>query len=145
MTSVHLFVDLDTAECYAMKVKTLNFDSCKQFSNGFQMFLELKYCEENPKTCLNGGKCTSVTKDEGEFSCECPTGFKGKRCEIVPVISTTTPKPTTTSTKLPTTTQSQDDKEDTDTADVTETDENNDDQTEGDEEPASVEEIDNEA
>lgn len=105
-------------------------------------FSELNYCEDNPKTCMNGGKCTSVTKDDGEFTCECPTGFKGKRCEIVPVISTTTPRPTTTSTKLPTTTtttESQDDKDDTNA------EAGNDDQAEGDEEPVSVEEIDNEA
>lgn len=108
-------------------------------------FTELKYCDENPKTCLNGGKCTSITKDEGSFECECPTGFKGKRCEIVPYISTTTPKPTTTSTKLPTTTQSQDDKDDKDDKDDTNVDEDNEDQAEPVEEPVSVEEIDNEA
>lgn len=73
------------------------------------LILELKYCEENPKTCLNGGKCTSITKDEGSFECECPSAFKGKRCEIVPIIAnvtitSTTSKPQTTSTKLPTTT-----------------------------------------
>ena len=64
----------------------------------------MDYCERNPKTCLNGGKCTSITKDEGSFKCECPTGFKGKNCEIVPVLSTTTtakPKPST-STNLAT-------------------------------------------
>lgn len=86
---------------------------------------------------MNGGKCTSVTKDEGLFECECPTAFKGKRCEIVPVISTTTPKPTTTtSTKLPSTTQSHDDKDDP---------ESDGDEASVAEEPVSVEEIDNEA
>lgn len=99
---------------------------------------ELNYCEDNPKTCLNGGKCTSITKDDGEFNCECPSAFKGKRCEIVPIISTTTSRPTTTSTTLPPTTQSQEDKDDA---------ESNDDQANSSavEEPLSVEEIDNEA
>lgn len=48
---------------------------------------------------MNGGKCTSIIKDEGSFKCECPTGFKGKSCEIVPVLNVTTtikPKPSTT-------------------------------------------------
>lgn len=58
---------------------------------------------------MNGGKCTSLPEDDGSYKCECPTGFKGKRCEIVPIIAnatipSSTPKPSRppTSTKLPT-------------------------------------------
>lgn len=96
---------------------------------------ELKYCEENPKTCMNGGKCTSLPEDDGSYKCECPTGFKGKRCEIVPIIAnatvaSSTPKPSkpsglATSTKLPsqeTTTARQVD--DSDDDDVDDDDEN---------------------
>lgn len=86
---------------------------------------------------MNGGKCTSKPTDDGLFLCECPTGYKGKRCEIVPVIASTTPKPTTTSTKSPTT-QSEE-------ADTNDSEEDNSDDESGsvvDEEP---EEIDNEA
>lgn len=114
------------------------------------MIPELKYCEENLKACQNGGKCTSLTKDEGLFACECPTGFKGKRCEIVPVIANstilTTSRPLTTSTKLPsqepTPSEEEDDNEsEQDTEQTTAVS-----SAEGDvvEEP-SVEEIDNEA
>lgn len=65
----------------------------------------LNYCEKNPKTCLNDGKCTSITEDEGSFKCECPSGFKGKSCEIVPMIAnstTTTVRPRTSTTVKPT-------------------------------------------
>lgn len=46
---------------------------------------ELNYCENNPGTCENGGKCTSLIKDEGFFSCECPAGFRGDRCNLLPL------------------------------------------------------------
>lgn len=46
---------------------------------------ELNYCEKNPKTCENGGKCASLMKEDGEFNCECPSGFVGKQCEVVPI------------------------------------------------------------
>lgn len=73
------------------------------------LFSELKYCEENSKTCMNDGKCSSLPEDEGSYKCECPSGFKGKRCEIVPIlanstVSISTPRPLrppTPSTKLP--------------------------------------------
>lgn len=112
----------------------------------------MKYCEENPNSCLNGGKCTSLTEDEGLFKCECPTAFKGKRCEIVPILnstistSTSTSRPPlSTSTKLPsnqeTTTSSKDDESELD--DELTTAENS---SESDVvEAPSVEEIDNEA
>lgn len=38
----------------------------------------------NEGTCQNDGKCTSVTEDEGSFKCECPSGYRGKRCENAP-------------------------------------------------------------
>lgn len=112
-------------------------------------FSELKYCEENHKTCLNGGKCTSLTKDEGLFECECPTGFKGKRCEIVPIIAnstiSSTSKPLTTSTKLPNQDTSKPTEEDADEQDAGEqTTEGSSHESDVVEEP-SVEEIDNEA
>lgn len=46
--------------------------------------IELDYCENNPNTCLNDGKCTSLIKDDGFFKCECPSGFRGRTCQIVP-------------------------------------------------------------
>lgn len=33
---------------------------------------------------MNDGKCTSMTEDDGSFACECPSGFRGKQCEISP-------------------------------------------------------------
>lgn len=97
---------------------------------------------------MNGGKCTSLTKDEGLFECECPTGFKGKRCEIVPIIANSTIsstfKPPTTSTKLPIQDTSKPSKEDTDEQDGEQTTKGNSHESDVVEEP-SVEEIDNEA
>lgn len=58
----------------------------------------MNYCEKNPKTCQNDGKCTSITEDEGSFKCECPSGFKGKSCEVVPMIANITLTITTTTT-----------------------------------------------
>lgn len=46
--------------------------------------VELDYCEKNPSTCLNDGKCTSLIKDDGYFRCECPSGFRGRTCQIMP-------------------------------------------------------------
>lgn len=45
------------------------------------MFLELKYCEENPDTCKNGAKCISLTKDDGNYRCLCREGTSGRNCE----------------------------------------------------------------
>lgn len=122
------------------------------------IFPELKYCEENPKTCLNGGKCTSLTEDEGSFKCECPTGFKGKKCEIVPIITTTTSKPkpspsttATTPTKLPSQgaeamAAAEENDDDNDESDETEqATESKSSESDVAETVASVEEIDNEA
>lgn len=50
---------------------------------------ELNYCELNSGTCLHDGKCTSIIKGDGSFKCECPSGFRGRNCEIVPQIFTT--------------------------------------------------------
>jgi hypothetical protein len=56
--------------------------NCKKGWGGYLCDEELNYCELNPDTCQNGGKCTSLTKDEGSFSCECPAGFeRGERCD----------------------------------------------------------------
>lgn len=46
---------------------------------------ELNYCENNVGICENGGKCTSLIKDEGYFSCECPAGFRGDKCNLLPL------------------------------------------------------------
>lgn len=54
----------------------------------------LDFCDKNPSTCTNGGKCLSLTKDEGSFRCECPSGFLGDRCEIAPMV-TDSPKNST--------------------------------------------------
>lgn len=69
---------------------------------------ELNYCEKNQNTCQNGGKCISLTREDGDFICECPSGFKGRNCEVIPMYmqtsttsgfipivanTTTTPKP----------------------------------------------------
>lgn len=43
---------------------------------------ELSYCNENPNTCENSGKCISLTRDDGSFRCLCPNGFHGKHCEM---------------------------------------------------------------
>lgn len=68
--------------------------NCKPGWGGFLCDEELNFCEKNPKTCENGGKCTSILKEDGEFTCECPTGYRGKNCEIAPPmamkVSTTT-------------------------------------------------------
>lgn len=61
----------------------------------------MNYCEKNPRTCHNGGKCTSITEDEGSFKCECPSGFKGKSCEILPMIANLTLTTTTTASPKP--------------------------------------------
>lgn len=45
---------------------------------------ELNFCEKNPGTCENDGKCRSLIAADGNFRCECPSGFKGKNCEILP-------------------------------------------------------------
>lgn len=60
---------------------------------------KLTYCEQNPNTCQNGGKCTSLIKDDGYFRCECPSGFRGKNCEVMPpsMTSSTTTTVATTS------------------------------------------------
>lgn len=44
----------------------------------------LNYCELNEDTCENDGKCTSISKDDGSFRCECPSGYRGSHCEIAP-------------------------------------------------------------
>lgn len=72
----------------------------KFLSSALKSFLELTYCEKNQATCLNGGRCTSLTRDDGYFICECPTGFRGRNCEILPPSMTTTTTTTTSTTTL---------------------------------------------
>lgn len=54
---------------------------CHKGWGGFLCDEELNFCLKNPNTCQNGGKCTSLTKDDGYFSCECPAGYRGERCD----------------------------------------------------------------
>ena len=70
---------------------------------------KINYCENNPDTCQNGGKCMSLTKDDGYFSCECPAGYRGENCERTNMTQTSisrveivTPLPMTqTSSQIP--------------------------------------------
>src|SRR6218665_1600528 len=47
-------------------------------SNVFSM-TDLNYCT-NHRPCKNGGVCSN--SGEGLFTCSCPPGFAGSRCEI---------------------------------------------------------------
>lgn len=42
---------------------------------------KLNYCELHPNTCENNGKCRSLSKEDGNFSCDCLSGYRGERCE----------------------------------------------------------------
>lgn len=55
--------------------------NCHRGWGGFLCDEELNYCDLNPDTCQNGGKCISLTKEDGYFSCDCPTGYRGERCD----------------------------------------------------------------
>ena len=48
-------------------------------SSHFMCFFNtlVRPCASSP--CVNGGKCTNLKKS---FRCECPAGYKGKRCQI---------------------------------------------------------------
>ncbi len=70
--------------------------NCEQGFGGMLCDEELNYCEKNPNTCENGGKCTSLTKDDGNYKCECPSGWFGDRCDRLTMIPTTTELPSTT-------------------------------------------------
>ncbi|CAK1542939.1 unnamed protein product [Leptosia nina] len=45
---------------------------------------KLNYCEKNPDTCKNGGKCQSLESGDGFFRCQCAEGISGKHCENIP-------------------------------------------------------------
>ena len=79
--------------------------NCLPGWGGFLCDEPLDFCEKNPKTCENGGKCMSMLKEEGEFRCECPTGYRGKRCETAPQVAMKS-STTTTTTSASTTTES---------------------------------------
>ena len=46
------------------------------------LFLEEAMCKTNP--CKNGGSCTEL--DSG-FQCSCLPGYRGKRCQGIPYLS----------------------------------------------------------
>ncbi|VVD03397.1 unnamed protein product [Leptidea sinapis] len=62
---------------------------CKPGWGGMLCDEELNYCENNPDTCKNDGKCQSLESGDGLFRCQCPSGIKGKYCEILPESMTT--------------------------------------------------------
>lgn len=116
----------------------------------------MNYCEKNPKTCLNGGKCTSQLKEDGDFKCECPTGYRGKTCEKAPAMamkvpstSTTTTSTTTTTTTTSTTTEKPEEQDDMELEDeMAMAEPENSPKTRGEEIPGEsveLEDIDNEA
>lgn len=55
--------------------------NCQQGWGGFLCDEALNYCQLNPDTCKNGGKCSSLTQEDGFYKCECPAGYKGERCD----------------------------------------------------------------
>lgn len=63
---------------YNTKLQECN---CRSGWGGVLCDEELNYCEKNPNTCENGGKCTSLTKDDGFYTCECPAGYRGEKCD----------------------------------------------------------------
>ncbi|KOB72402.1 Uncharacterized protein OBRU01_07458 [Operophtera brumata] len=66
--------------------------------------VQLNYCEKNPDTCKNNGKCQSLEADDGHFRCECTSGVSGKNCERQPETSTVATNNITTSEVTTTTT-----------------------------------------
>lgn len=52
---------------------------------------ELNYCEKNPDTCKNGGKCQSLEARDGNYRCSCPSGISGRNCENLPDSMTVPP------------------------------------------------------
>ncbi|XP_059223576.1 delta-like protein A [Stomoxys calcitrans] len=57
--------------------------NCKAGWGGILCDEPLSYCKENPLICENGGRCISLTKEDGNYHCECRQGYLGKNCEIV--------------------------------------------------------------
>lgn len=71
--------------------------NCKSGWGGILCDEKLDYCEKNPNTCENGGLCKSLLKEDGSFKCECPSGFKGDRCDR----NTMTTQPLSSTTSVP--------------------------------------------
>ncbi|XP_058978223.1 tenascin [Musca domestica] len=57
--------------------------NCKPGWGGILCDEALTYCKENPNICENGGKCISLTKEDGSYHCQCRQGYLGKNCEII--------------------------------------------------------------
>ncbi|CAG9788404.1 unnamed protein product [Diatraea saccharalis] len=62
---------------------------CKPGWGGMLCDEELNYCEKNPDTCKNGGKCQSLEANDGHYRCQCPAGVSGRNCEKIPEGMTT--------------------------------------------------------
>ncbi|XP_032518104.2 delta-like protein 1 isoform X1 [Danaus plexippus] len=63
--------------------------NCEKGWGGMLCDEELNYCEKNPDTCKNGGKCQSLETGDGSYRCHCQEGISGKHCEILPESMTT--------------------------------------------------------
>lgn len=71
---------------------TKMFGAAKQTRSIHNLYFfrtELNYCENNPDTCKNGGKCQSLESGDGHYRCQCPRGISGRNCENVPMEMTT--------------------------------------------------------
>lgn len=96
IANVHgnVFVKKDGEACCVMKVCIMFLFQYSKKKSKRNLHSELNYCEKNPNTCQNGGKCISLTREDGDFACECPSGYRGRNCELMPLLmmtSTTTP------------------------------------------------------
>lgn len=50
---------------------------CSNGSHGTHCELKPDYCKQEP--CQNGASCNNT--EDGKYTCLCPDGFKGIRCE----------------------------------------------------------------
>ncbi|KNC26803.1 hypothetical protein FF38_06381 [Lucilia cuprina] len=57
--------------------------NCKPGWGGILCDEKLTYCKDHPNICENGGKCLSLTKEDGSYRCHCKQGYLGKNCEII--------------------------------------------------------------
>ncbi|XP_065365662.1 adhesive plaque matrix protein 2 [Calliphora vicina] len=68
--------------------------NCKPGWGGILCDEKLTYCKDHANICENGGKCISLTKEDGNYRCHCKQGYLGKNCEITDeFLLTSTPAP----------------------------------------------------